>query len=161
MCGDSGWSPCYPQGFGLRSWGIAEEPNERNIRKAGCLKNRGTSRAPYDLSKAAVPFLQVIKHRKSLQSGNTACAGSDSARSGLWRGGIITVCVRTHDRAVLHGPRAAIAAGLGVPPPPAHGVTYCFPQPARRRLRGPAPQSTRNLSNGGAAVATVSETWLG
>ena len=71
LCGDSGWSPCYPQGFGLRCWGIAEKPNERSLRKAGCLKIRGTSRAPPDLSKAAVPFLQGTKHRKRLQSGNT------------------------------------------------------------------------------------------
>lgn len=133
----------------MRCQSIAEEPNERNIRKAGCLKNRGTSQAPYDLSKPAVPFLQVIKHRKSLRLGNTTCTGSDSARSGL-RQSIVSVCIRTYDRAVSRCPKAAIATGLGVPPPAAHGVTYCFPQPqwAQRRPWGPARQSTRNLSKG-------------
>lgn len=91
----------------------------------------------------------MIKHRKSLWSGNTTCTGSDSARSGP-RQGISSICVRTYDRAVPRCPKAAIAAGLGVPPPPAHGVTYCFPQPqwAQRRPSGPARQSTRNLSKG-------------
>lgn len=68
--------------------------DKRNIRKVGWLKNRGTSCAPYDFPKAAVPFLQVIDHHKSLQAGNSASAGSSSARSRLVQGSISTCVCR-------------------------------------------------------------------